>query len=458
MVTFSEAQAEAIETAVSRARQDRPDLDRFFTNDRLRGFFVKSLESVQGDERDVLIFSIGYGPDENRKITMNFGPLNKQGGWRRLNVAITRARYRNEIVSSIRAGDIPESVTTEGLRHLRRYLDYAARGMPALALDTSTGGDAESPFEESVISVIRSWGYEVTPQVGTAGYRIDIGVRHPDHPGVYALGVECDGYQYHSSKVARDRDRLREKVLRGLGWNLHRIWGTAWYRDRNGEEHKLRAAIEHAITAPVHGLLTDVTQPGERARPVIQTEAATFDETPAWATPYITAQVPRLPHWIDPSQPGSDTDMAAGIRAVVMTEAPVHVAVLQQRLRDAWDIGRIGARIRDNIDAAIRVAGVLRDGEFLTLTGAPLATVRTPTDACRREVEHVHDHELTLALANLVRDAGGITHDELTIRVARLYGWTRRGPDITTRMHTLITRLLANGTLTGNEHNLTAPS
>ena len=373
VVTFSEAQAEAIETAVSQARQDRPDLDRFFTNDRLRGFFVKSLESVQGDERDVLIFSIGYGPDENRKITMNFGPLNKQGGWRRLNVAITRARYRNEIVSSIRASDIPESVTTEGLRHLRRYLDYAARGMPALALDTSSGGDAESPFEESVISVIRSWGYDLTPQVGTAGYRIDIGVRHPDHPGVYALGVECDGYQYHSSKVARDRDRLREKVLRGLGWNLHRIWGTAWYRDRNGEERKLRAAIEHAITAPVHGLLTDVTQSGdERPRPSIQTEAATFDQAPAWATPYVTAKVPRLPHWIDPSQPGSHIGMTEGIRAVVMTEAPVHTAVLQQRLRDAWDIGRIGTRIRDNIDAAIRVAGVLRDGEFLTLTGALL--------------------------------------------------------------------------------------
>jgi hypothetical protein len=456
VVTFSEAQAEAIETAVSRARKNRPDLDRFFTNDRLRGFFVKSLESVQGDERDVLIFSIGYGPDENRKITMNFGPLNKQGGWRRLNVAITRARHRNEIVSSIRASDIPESVTAEGLRHLRRYLDYAARGLPALALDTSYGGDAESPFEESVITAIRSWGYELTPQVGTAGYRIDIGVRHPDHPGVYALGVECDGYQYHSSKVARDRDRLREKVLRGLGWNLHRIWGTAWYRDRNGEEHKLRAAIDRAIAAPVHGLLTDATQFGERTRSGIQTEAATFDQTPAWATPYITAQVPPLPRWIDPGQPGSHVDMAAGIRAVVMIEAPVHIAVLQQRLRGAWDIGRIGARIRENFDAAIRVAGVLRDGEFLTLTGAAVTTVRTPTDACRREVEHVHDQELSLALANLVRDAGGITHDELIVRAARLYGWTRCGPDITARLHTLITRLLADGTLIGNANNLTA--
>jgi len=150
--------------------------------------------------------------------------------------------------------------------------------------------------------------------------------------------------------------------------------------------------------------------------------------------------------------------MAAGIRAVVMTGAPVRIAVLQQRLRDVWDIGRIGACIRDNIDAAIRIAGVLRDGEFLALTSAPLATVRTPTDACRREVEHVHDNELTLALTNLVRDAGGITYDELTVRAARLYGWTRRGPDISSRLHTLIARLIATGTLTSNERNLTVPS
>jgi Protein of unknown function (DUF3320) len=212
-----------------------------------------------------------------------------------------------------------------------------------------------------------------------------------------------------------------------------------------------------SIAAPVHGLLTDIAQSYEGARLEIQTQAATFDQAPPWAVPYVTAQVPRLPHWIDPSEPGSHTSMVTGIRDVVMTEAPVHAAVLQQRLREAWDIGRIGARIRDNIDAAIRIAGVLRDGEFLTLTSASPTTVRTPTDACRRDVEHVHDSELTLALASLVRDAGGISHDELTTRVARLYGWTRRGPDISTRLHELIARLLANGTLTGNEHHLTKP-
>jgi hypothetical protein len=185
---------------------------------------------------------------------MDFGPLSRRGGWRRLNVAITRARYRNEIVSSIRATDIPASVTSEGLGHLRRYLDYASRGLSSLAHGSGAGGDAESPFEDSVIKVIRSWGYALTPRVGTAGYRIDIGIHYPSHPGVYALGVECDGYQYHSAKAARDRDRLREQVLCDLGWNLHRIWGAAWYRDREGEERRLLAAIEHAMAAPHDGM------------------------------------------------------------------------------------------------------------------------------------------------------------------------------------------------------------
>jgi REase_MTES_1575/Protein of unknown function (DUF4011)/AAA domain/Protein of unknown function (DUF3320) len=460
VVAFSEAQAGAIETAVSQARQRRPDLDRFFTSDRLRGFFVKNLETVQGDERDVLIFSVGYGPDENRKITMNFGPLNREGGWRRLNVAITRARYRNEIVSSIQAGDIPGSATSEGLRHLRRYLDYAARGLPALALGTGSGGDAESPFEESVIGVIRSWGYELTPQVGTAGYRIDIGIHHPAHPGVYALGIECDGYQYHSSRAARDRDRLRGKVLCDLGWQLHRIWGTAWYRDRNGEEHRLRAAIENAIAAPAGGLLGASLPgpPAETARPVIQTEAATFDAVPAWAIPYETATVPSLPHWVDPSDPSSRFTMAGGIRAVVTTEAPVHVSILHERLRDAWHIGRMGTRIRANIDDAIGCAGVLREGDFLTVADLPRIVVRTPTLACERTVDQVDDHELALALVSLVRDARSIGRGELTAQLARLYGWTRRGPDITGRMEALIGELCRDGALAGDERCLTTPS
>jgi hypothetical protein len=456
VVAFSEAQAAAIEAAVSRARQRRRDLDRLFTDDRLRGFFVRNLDTVQGDERDVVILSIGYGPDENRQLTMNFGPLSRPGGWRSLNVAVTRARYRTEVVSSIRAGDIPESVTSDGLRQLRRYLDHAAGAPPATAPGARAGGDAGSAFVESVISVIRSWGYALTPQVGTSGYRIDIGIHYPSHPGVYALGVECDGYQYHSARAARDRDRIREKVLRDLGWNLHRIWGTSWYRDRKGEERRLQAAIEHAMAAPVHGLPGGVSTPADTARAAIQTEAASFAEVPGWSTPYVTAAVPALPHWVDPAEPGSQFTMTDGIRAVVGTEAPVHIGVLYERLRAAWHIGRIETRIRDNMDAAVGLADVIRDGQFLTLADAPRPAVRTPVAACERIVDQVHDDELALALVSFIRDAGGISRSELTARVARLYGWAGHEPDITGRMGALISRLRRSGILAGDEQFITA--
>jgi hypothetical protein len=360
-------------------------------------------------------------------------------------------------VSSIRAGDIVASTPSEGVRHLRRYLDYAERGIQALGLDTNTGGDAESPIEESVISVIRSWGYDLTPQVGAVGYRIDMGIRHPDHPGVYVLGVECDGFQYHSSKVARDRDRLREQVLRGLGWHLHRIWGTAWYRNRNGEEARLRDAIETAIAAPVRGLLGGADLDDRIDRPTVITEAATFNTRPPWAVPYQIATVDRLPPWSDPSDPGSRYDMEEAIVEITIAEGPVHIALVHQRLRDAWSIGRIGARIRDNIDAAIRHSDVYRDGDFLSLPNTPVTAVRGPTDECARPIDQVHDEELTLALVNLIRDAGGIGQDDLTIHVARIYGWTRRGRDITNRMLALITKLLSEGSLTGSMGNLSAP-
>jgi hypothetical protein len=167
--------------------------------------------------------------------------------------------------------------------------------------------------------------------------------------------------------------------------------------------------------------------------------------------------VPALPHWVDPADPSSRFTMAGGIRAVVTTEAPVHISVLHQRLRDAWHIGRIGTRISDNLDDAIGCAGVIREGDFLTFTDAPRTVVRTPTLACERTVDQVHEHELELALVGLVRDARSIGRSELTARVARLYGWTRCGPDITGRMEELISDLCRNGTLGGDERSLTVP-
>ena len=333
------------------------------------------------------------------------------------------------------------------MRHLRRYLDFAERGLPALALSTATGGDAESPFEESVIQAIRSWGYEVTPQVGAAGYRIDIGVHHPDHPGVFVLGVECDGAQYHSSRVARDRDRLRDQVLVGLGWTMHRIWGTAWYRDRHGAEHRLIEAIETGIQAPVRGLMGGETAVSPRRSRAVELEEIEYSAVPDWVVPYTVAEIGRRPWWTEPHDPAVEPEMRKAVEQIVAVEGPVHIEVVRQRFREAWNIGQIGSRIRARLDSAVRKSSVVREGEFLHAPDRPETRVRTPVDDCRRAVDQVHSAELELAIVNLVRDAGGITWDDATVHVARLYGWTRRGPDISRRLGATLDDLVAGGLL-----------
>ncbi|QDO05114.1 DUF4011 domain-containing protein [Streptomyces sp. S1D4-23] len=267
VVALSQSQAVAIQDAVDAARRSRPDLDECFSEDRLNGFFVKNLESVQGDERDVMILSVGYGRDVHGKFSKNFGPMNKADGWRRLNVAVTRARYRVEVVASFDPDEVGNT-GSKSFRHFHRYLQYAQSGPSVLSQETvDPDAQPESPFEESVLAVLRGWGYDVQPQVGVAGYRVDLGVRHPHRPGLYALGVECDGAMYHSSKAARDRDRLREGVLRGLGWELHRIWGTDWYRDRSGAEARLRAAVERAVALVGTSPSAPKVVEGDAARP-----------------------------------------------------------------------------------------------------------------------------------------------------------------------------------------------
>lgn len=442
VVTFSVAQAGAVVDAIDEARENRRDLDRYFDKeDRLDGFFVRSLESVQGDERDVIIFSVGYGPDEAGKITTNFGVLNKDRGWRRLNVGITRARQRVEVIASMAAGQIPPS-TNENVEYLRNYLDYAERGNTVLAIPySSTGLEPDSPFEESVIKAIQGWGYTVEPQVGAAGFRVDIGVRHPAFPGMFAIGIECDGYQYHSAPAARDRDRLRDQILSGLGWSLHRIWGTAWYRNRTQEETRLREAIEWAISRPHTGRHTAAPA---IERPVIETVEVDTGGTPTWTSDYVVAAHQRLPYWVDPGESGNHLHMVDPVTALVETEGPVHLDLIHERIRGWWNIGRVGSNIRRNIDLAIQQAPVIREGDFVDQPNRILDRVRTPGQhLVQRKAEHVHLEEIALAVELLVRDVGAAERSEVVQQVARIFGWARTGALVDRRINDAVDRAAA---------------
>jgi len=233
IIAFSEAQADAIREQIEILGKEYPDLETF-CSDNSPQFFLKALENVQGDERDAIILSVGYARDDQGRLSLNFGPLNRQGGERRLNVAVTRAKSKITLVSSIVAGDIDTTRTSsKGIKALHDYLEYAASGGEKLQGNSYTDTlRFDSPFEEDVYHTLVEEGYTIRTQVGCSGYRIDLAVVNDNHPGEFLLGIECDGASYHSSPTARDRDRLRQEVLEKLGWKIHRIWSTDWFRNK----------------------------------------------------------------------------------------------------------------------------------------------------------------------------------------------------------------------------------
>jgi very-short-patch-repair endonuclease len=217
------------------------------------GFFVKNLENVQGDERDVIFISTTFGKAHGTNVVrQNFGPISRPDGWRRLNVLFTRARNAIKVFTSMSPEDVVvDANTPRGTKTLRDYLEYARSGI--LVDITPTGGEAESDFEVAVADVLRTHGFEVEPQLGVAGYRIDIAVKHPNYLSAYLAAIECDGATYHSGVSVRDRDRIRQEILESQGWKnrIWRIWSTDWFRDPRSETAKLIAFLNGLIATPL---------------------------------------------------------------------------------------------------------------------------------------------------------------------------------------------------------------
>ncbi|WP_458403984.1 DUF3320 domain-containing protein [Methanobrevibacter sp.] len=243
--TFSVAQKNAILEELEIKRKEHPEYEPLFSDNKEERFFVKNLETIQGDERDVILISVGYGHDQDGKMSLNFGPLNQDGGERRLNVLITRAREKCVVFSNFKAYDMNLTANPPyGVKSLKEFLEYAEN----LTLGTHDAGEhTKEPFEDAIASFLEENGYMVDRQIGCAGFRVDLAIVDDENPGKYILGITTDGKMYSSSKVARDRDRLREQVLTGLGWKLYHLWSTDWYRNRDLGRKKLLEFVEDSI-------------------------------------------------------------------------------------------------------------------------------------------------------------------------------------------------------------------
>lgn len=474
VVAFSVAQQEAILDELERRKRLEPDLESLIDGDRLSGLFVKNLETVQGDERDIIVFSVGYGRDASGRFLMNFGPLNRQGGRRRLNVAVTRARERVIVVSSVRAidfgsADASGAVKSEGPRLLQAYLDYAERGPEALAGHLAeSGGDFDSEFEREVAGVIRGMGYEVVPQVGTSGYRIDVGVRSSIAPGRFVVGVECDGAMYHSAKTARDRDRLRQSVLEGLGWRIHRVWSQDWFRHRSSEVERLREAIEGAERELVAKLAGPRSSPSEAPRSAgnasnaplrdrvtrAPAEGSVASDALSWAEPYAVAQVAKYPRWADFNDWSMRGEHARRIAALVTAEGPLHRDYIATRLARAFGLARTGARMQEAVRGAIekaQSAGTVDvRGPFVWPKGASSLKVRLLVPGSpdtHRRIEEIPPEEIDIAILRTVEAALSIDRNPLVTQVARILGYERTGGRIGELLRRRIDANLQSGNL-----------
>lgn len=466
IVTLNAEQQKLVEDLLDKERQRHPELERFFSTDNTEPVVVKNLETVQGDERDLIMLGIGYGPTEpgSPTMSMNFGPLNRDGGWRRLNVAVTRARQEMMVFSSFDPAMVDLNRTSaRAVRDLKHFLEFAERGPQALgeAVRGSLGGH-DSPFEAAVSRRLMDLGWQVVPQIGVSRFRIDLGVVHPDKPGNYLVGVECDGATYHSAATARDRDKVRAAILEGLGWKLLRVWSTEWWVDKEGAVRQLHTAIQgllersraealEAASAPPPQPPNATPEPTTEAPEAAETTTVADSETTddqdeadvADASAGLLARAPtpdagkyraaEFGKFAMMLQPGLfhdskyDPTLTELIRHVIETEAPVAEGLLVQRIARAHGFQKSTRVIRERVLDVVEEHFHLREdplgGRFVWphKDAAGLwATYRPPaTQEDLRMIEDISFEELKACIVQL---PGG---DSSAVETARRFGIRR---------------------------------
>ncbi|MBP5620930.1 MAG: DUF4011 domain-containing protein [Thermoguttaceae bacterium] len=445
VVAFGEVQQQAIESAIREKRLKNPEYESFFKEDGDESFFVKNLENVQGDERDTIIFSIGYAKDSKGVFRMNFGPLSKVGGERRLNVAITRAKYNIKLVGSILPTDIDvDRVSADGPKLLRSYIEFAQNGFEALQGKTSADEDVwqDYPFEKEIYNFLLQKGYQLSPHVGCSGYRIDMAVKSPNDPSRYVIGIECDGPAYHSARTARDRDRLRRDVLKGMGWKLYRVWSTDWVKDPEAEGKLLIEAVENALSGEENKEPAPTTAPAElEAEDLISLEERV--DSPEEEDNLYNFEEEREVSTKGLSPKSSKNFLPDYILAIVNQLYPVHFDVICKMVAERTTAKRVTEKLKTDVSEQIRqIAPIIRKGDFFFPVGYTEIKPRVNT---RKNVAHIAPEELAEAMIVVLSKSVGTNTAQLCAETARAYRFSRMTPAVAAAMDEAFDLLLKQG-------------
>lgn len=452
VVTFSSVQQTLIEDLLTETFALRPDLEKA-AYEREEPLFVKNLENVQGDERDMILFSIGYGPDENGKVGLNFGPINREGGWRRLNVAVSRARYEMQVFSTLRSDQIDLNRTSsQGVAGLKAFLSYAEKGQLALPANVQAGKIQRAGLEEVIAGKIREKGYQVNTNIGCSAYKIDIGIVHPEQNNKYVLAILCDGRTYHAAKTPGDREIVQPGVLKSLGWNVIKVWSAEWWED---PDSVLRYILDHV----------DRAQQGLSIEPEVVTDPAPAAEVPfafkATAAPVVsrTFYEAALPEVVRATSTedfflwGYRDTIRTQIESVMVVEAPVSKNLLAKRVLTGWGIARLGPRIAAHFDSIVQEMQLQQ-----TLEGGNTVYWRSdqqpdsyqdyrlpPNEILKRDAEDLPVQEVANGVKAILQNQISLNRDDLVRETAKLFGYARAGSNVEAAMQAGIAVLVKRG-------------
>ncbi len=434
VVTFSLVQQILIDDMLSEEFRNDPELEQL-ANTMHEPILVKNLENVQGDERDVILFSIGYGPDKNGNVSMNFGPLNRDGGWRRLNVAITRARKGMYVYSVITPDQIDLSRTSsEGVAGLKGFLDFARLGNSSLPVRRITAAENEH-FAEFLAEKIRGMGYEAKCNIGCSEYKIDIGVVNPDAPDSYILGIRCDGRSYLDSGSARDRCILQPSVLSGLGWNVESVWILDVYDSLSKALEQVKNAIEKALDSYRNPAPEpEPEEPSQQEEKPIEIAAEMPKSTPPKPMPTTTYKS------YEPDKAGAPDDfheqksimVIRGIcEEIVKYEAPVSVDIIIRKAISAFGISRLTAKAEQRVRDVISTLEVYEKDGFIWKNGIspekyPLCRVPANDDE-KRSMDEIPPEEIANAVRFLIANQISMSREDLIRETAHVFGFSRIG-------------------------------
>ncbi len=443
VVAFSIAQQNLIDDMLSDALDKNPELDAINISAD-EPIFIKNLENVQGDERDVILFSIGYGPDKNGIVRLNFGPLNREGGWRRLNVAVSRARMEMMVFSTLQPDQIDITRTnSEGIINLKSFLEFAKNGKNCLPRDKKEC--AGEGIEDIIAHKIEEMGYKTNVDIGSSGYRMDIGIINPDNEDEYVLGIMIDGKNKQSPSTARDRNIVQNSVLESLGWNLHHLWIMDWWYDSEKELSKIKDAIELAIKK---NRVAEEEKAIDESNLRANAQIVLNVEVPETVEPETAADDKVKPEYnpADTQNMGNPEDFMAEensgkileqMKEIIRLEGPISYRQLQKRTLNSWGIYRPIVKINKYFEKLVNDLNPKQtnfNGKIFIWNEDQNPDTyegyRTPTDKERRDITDIPPEEIINAIKDVVNNQFALSSSDLVREVGKVFGYSRLGNNL----------------------------